>query len=264
MAKRQHSSGEFAVSLSMVDSSPDSPRPRVRRALSLVSKMSRCPATGLLTELLLEALEPFGVSTYALWATVDPERVDPLASMLSNWSDEWLNIYTTERKDLYHPIVQEAAKRPGNFFWRDISIPVSSQAGELFKHARQFGMLDGFTMSARAEWPVIAALSLSGRELEWDELEEGVVSMLSHTFISRGMYLRAESVIPAVKALSEQERRVLDSAAGGASDKTIARDNGFQRGTVMKHWACIRDKLGASDRAQSVAIGLWSGQITTV
>ena len=119
-------------------------------------------------------------------------------------------------------------------------------------------------MSARAEWPVITALSLSGRELEWDELEEGVVSMLSHTFISRGMYLRAESVIPAVKALSEQERRVLESASAGATDKIIARDLSVQRGTLMNHWARIRDKLGASDRAQSVAIALWSGQIDTV
>jgi hypothetical protein len=97
----------------------------------------------------MEALAPFGVSTYALWAAVNPERVDPLTSMLSNWSDEWLGIYMSGRKYLYDPIVQEAVKQPGNFFWRNISSPATAQAGELFLQARQFGMIDGFTMSAR-------------------------------------------------------------------------------------------------------------------
>ncbi len=245
----------------MVDGASQSTPPRVRHALGLVSRLSRCPSTGLLTELLLEALEPFGVSTYALWAAVNPERVDPLTSMLSNWSDEWLILYMSERKYLYDPVVQEAVKRPGNFFWRDISSPASPRAGELFKQARQFGMIDGFTMSARAEWPVVTALSLSGRELQWDELEEGVVSMLAHSFIARGMYLREETVIPAVKALSSQERRILQLAANGAPDKTIASDLSIQRGTILSHWERIRTKLGAADRAQSVAIALWSGQI---
>jgi DNA-binding CsgD family transcriptional regulator len=251
------------MSSSMIDTVLESPPSRVRRALGLVGKISRCPSTGPLTELLLEALEPFGVSTYALWAAVNPERVDPLASMLSNWSEEWLEIYMSERKYLYDPIVQEVVKRPGNFFWRDIAIPTSAQASELFKQARQFGMIDGFTMSARAQWPVVTALSLSGRELQWDELEEGVVSMLSHTFIARSMYLRAESVIPAVQALSEQERRILDLAAGGMPDKLIGHELAVQRGTLMNYWARIRGKLGAADRAQSVAIALWSGQIAT-
>jgi DNA-binding CsgD family transcriptional regulator len=249
------------MSVTTVDAALQSPPQRVRHALGLVSKLSRCPSTGLLTELLLEALEPFGVSTYALWAAVNPERVDPLTSMLSNWPDEWLRLYMSGRKYLYDPVVQEAVKRPGNFFWRDISTPASTQAGELFKQARQFGMIDGFTMSARAEWPVVTALSLSGPELQWDELEEGVVSMFAHSFIARGMYLREASVIPAVRALSEQERRILELAAEGAPDKKIARDLSIQRGTILSHWERIRKKLGAADRAQSVAIALWSGQI---
>jgi DNA-binding CsgD family transcriptional regulator len=249
------------MSLTTINSNSEHPPQRVREALSLVTKISRCPSTGPLTELLMEALAPFGVSTYALWAAVNPERVDPLTSMLSNWSDEWLGIYMSGRKYLYDPIVQEAVKQPGNFFWRNISSPATAQAGELFQQARQFGMIDGFTMSARAQWPVVTALSLSGRELQWDEMEEGVVSLLSHTFISRSMYLRDESVIPAVKALSDQERRILNSAAEGAPDKTIAGKLNIQRGTILSHWGRIREKLGANDRAQCVAIGLWSGQI---
>jgi DNA-binding CsgD family transcriptional regulator len=253
---------ECAMLTTLAKPSLDIPPPRVRRALRLVGKMTRCSSTGPLTEILLEALQPFGISTYAIWAAVNPERVDPLASMLSNWSDEWARVYMSERKYLYDPVVQEAVKRPGNFFWRDISIPDNSPGSDLFRQARQYGMIDGFTMSARAEWPVVTALSVSGLALEWDELEEGAVSMIAHTFMSRTMYLRAERVIPAVKALSDQERRVLHSAAEGASDKTIARGFGVQPGTIVTHWERIREKLGARDRAQSVAIALWSGQIT--
>lgn len=234
---------------------------RIRSAVNLVGQMARCQATSRLAELLLRALQPFGVDTYAMWAATNPERVDPLASMLSNWPEEWASIYRAERKYLYDPVVVEALKQPGNFFWRDIAVAPNSKAGELFKQARQYGMIDGFTMSSRAQWPVVTALSVSGRELPWDESDEGMASLVAHTFMSRSMYLRAAVVIPAVEDLDGQQRRILCLAAQGQGDKEIAQGLGIGNTTLTSRWERLRQKLGASDRAQAVAIGLWSGQL---
>src|SRR3978361_1981151 len=134
----------------------------IQAGMNAVSQMTRCKSTAGLTELLLESLEPFGISTYAMWAAVNPEREDPLASMLSNWPEEWKDIYMSERRYLIDPIVAEVVKKPGHFFWREIEVAPNSEASELFAEARQYGMFDGFTMSSRAQWPVVTALSLSG------------------------------------------------------------------------------------------------------
>ena len=235
---------------------------RVETALEVVGRMTSSRSTGDIVDLLLESLRPFGVSTYALWATVNPERIDPVRSMLSNWPSEWIDIYLTDRKYLCDPVVEEAARHPGSFFWRDIEITPSAAVQDLFQRARQYGIMDGFTSSSRAQWPVVTALSLSGRELAWDELEEGTVSLISNTFMARMMYIRSEAVIPAVKALSYQERSILRLAAGGLQDKEIARELRIGPSSQSTYWERLREKLGAHDRAQAVAIGLWSGQIT--
>lgn len=234
---------------------------RVNHALALVGRITQANNVGDAVEALQEAIEPFGVSTYTASILANPERVDPRAGMVSNMPDEWTEIYFAKRKFLYDPVVQEAAKRPGNFFWRDISESTSVLGNELFEDARQYGLVDGFTVSSRAPWPITAIVSFAGQELIWNDLEQGVVALVANTFMSRVLYLRDTALIPAVKTLSPQERRILHLAAGGQSDKYIARELGIHRSTLLTHWGRIRTKLAATDRTHAVAVALWSGQI---
>jgi LuxR family quorum sensing-dependent transcriptional regulator len=234
---------------------------RVTKALALVGRISRAQTVGAAVEALQEAVEPFGVSTYTASILANPERVDPRAGMISNMPDEWTEIYMSKRRFLYDPVVQEAVRRPGNFFWRDISDSTSTLGNALFDDARQYGLIDGFSISSRSPWPIATLVSLSGRELLWSDLDQGVVALVASSFMSRVLYLRDMALIPTVKALSPQERRILHLAAEGQSDKEIARELGIHRSTLLTHWGRLRNKLAATDRAHAVAIGLWSGQI---
>ena len=231
------------------------------QALALVGRLSRAKSVGDTVECLREAVEPFGVSSYTASILANPERVDPRAGMVSNMPKEWTEIYLAKRRFLYDPVVQEAARQPGNFFWRDISDSTSILGNELFDDARQYGMIDGFSVSSRQPWPIATIVSLAGRELLWNDLEQGVVALVASSFMSRVLYLRDMALIPSVKALSPQERRILQLAAGGQSDKEIARDLDIHRSTLLTHWSRLRSKLAATDRAHAVAVGLWSGQI---
>jgi DNA-binding CsgD family transcriptional regulator len=234
---------------------------RVTQALALVGRITRAQTVGEAVESLQEAVAPFGVSTYTASILANPERVDPRAGMVSNMPAEWTEIYMSKRRFLYDPVVLEAARRPGNFFWRDISESTSALGNELFHDARQYGLVDGFSVSSRSPWPIATIVSLAGRELIWSDLEQGVVALVASSFMSRVLYLRDMALIPSVKALSPQERRVLHLAAGGQSDKEISRELGIHRSTLLTHWGRLRSKLAATDRAHAVAVALWSGQI---
>lgn len=59
--------------------------------------------------------------------------------------------------------------------------------------------------------------------------------------------------------LSPVERRVLSLAAEGHANKQIANALGLSPLTVKNHVARIRQRLGAADKAQAVAIALRSG-----
>jgi len=105
------------------------------------------------------------------------------------------------------------------------------------------------------------AVFVAGQDVQWSELERGVVNLVCNTLMSRVLHLRDVQLAPEVRRLSLREAEVLNHAALGRSDKQIALAIGITHGTVHTYWKDIRRKLSAPDRASAVALGLWSGQI---
>jgi PAS domain S-box-containing protein len=62
-------------------------------------------------------------------------------------------------------------------------------------------------------------------------------------------------------ALTAREREVLQLAADGRSSREIAKDLVLSPGTVKTHLQNVYRKLGASDRASAVALGIRRGLI---
>ncbi len=88
-----------------------------------------------------------------------------------------------------------------------------------------------------------------------------MVVLLSNSLMSRMLYLRDIKISPVVESLSPREKDILRYATLGNSDKKIAQQLGITHETIRFYWKTIRRKLGAMDRANAVAIGLWSGQM---
>jgi DNA-binding NarL/FixJ family response regulator len=66
---------------------------------------------------------------------------------------------------------------------------------------------------------------------------------------------------PTSGGLSGREREVLGLAAGGLSNKQIARSLGITERTVKFHVTSIFNKLGAENRAQAVAMAIQQGLV---
>ena len=234
----------------------------VEDALSQIGVMSRAGSVNEAIGAFERAIEPFGAKTYSTWILANPERVDPRLGMISNWPEEWTQYYLAKRQYLIDPVVQRALTQPGGFQWADISRTTSQGSAELFRDARQFGLSEGFSMPMSVDGPLNAAVvNVSGAQLQWNEMDQGVMSFVASTFMSRLLHLRDVRLQPAIKQLSAQERRILHLAAVGGADKQIALELGISPETVRTHWKRIFAKLAAEDRTQAVAVGLWSGQI---
>ena len=61
---------------------------------------------------------------------------------------------------------------------------------------------------------------------------------------------------PPVKALTERQRIILEAMAQGKGNKEIAAQLGLQTDSVRQHVIAILSKLGATNRAEAVAIAL--------
>ncbi|MEU9436567.1 helix-turn-helix transcriptional regulator [Streptomyces sp. NPDC048252] len=64
-----------------------------------------------------------------------------------------------------------------------------------------------------------------------------------------------------MKELTARQRQVLLLVANGNTNASIARALGLGTATVCRHLAEIFARLGASDRAQAVAIALAVGEL---
>jgi DNA-binding CsgD family transcriptional regulator len=237
------------------------PHPRVMSALPWLSRLSRVSTIAQAEHLLVDALKPFGISYYAAWIAADPEHADRRTTIITNWPDDWTDSYIRESKYLYDPVVIHATSTVGGFFWHELPSASSTRVLELKRDAQRLGMIDGFTFSWRSSLPTATIMSLAGRFLNWKVLERQAVSAIADSFMLRVMFLRDQADSRSNCGLSAQERRILHLAAAGRSDKTISHELQIHRSTVLSYWARIRSKLGASDRAQAVAIGIRSGEI---
>jgi LuxR family quorum sensing-dependent transcriptional regulator len=235
---------------------------RVGRALTLVSALTSATTPSRVVDVFQEAIEPFGVTVYSSFVLGNLARLEGQPVIVSNWPDEWDAFYRREKAFTFDPVAAHGMKNDG-FFWSEVPPANSTRGRKLMADAREIGMVDGFTAVFRGHGASPTAMSLAGDKLEWSELERGVMVLLSSSLISKMLHLRDIELSPVVESLTPREKDVLRYASLGNSDKKIALALGLTHETIRFYWKNIRRKLGAVDRANAVAIGLWSGQMLT-
>ncbi len=147
------------------------------------------------------------------------------------------------------------------FFWRDLPPSKDPQGRKLMQDAREFGMIDGFTAVRSIHGASKTSINLAGENLDWSPVDQAVVTLLSNSLMSHMLYLKDVQITPAVDDLTKREIEILSHAAAGYHDKEIALELKLSHETIRFYWKTIRKKLGAKDRANAVAIALWSGKI---
>ena len=236
---------------------------RVEQALALVGRIEAAPSVSAAFDLFEQAMEPFGVSVYR--ASPLPSRLaEPVPeAVATNWSERWTRHYMGERLWLYDPTLKALRNNQPSFFWRDLPPADTPQGRQLMRDAAAEGMADGFAVVRQISADMKTAVYMAGSSLPWDPLETGVAAFIGNTLITRFLQLRDVADSPPVQRLSDREAQVLQLAARGLSDKEIAQALQIAFRTVRYHWASINRKLGAVDRCNAVAVGLWTGQIAT-
>lgn len=233
----------------------------VHQALTQITAITRAKTIMALETGLLEALGGLGVSTYAASFIDSTTHVGPAKNLISNWPEEWREIWLQRELFFDDPVTWKAARTPGGFFWRDATEYMSERGEAVFAQAREFGMMDGYAVAKVGGRSPFALVSVSGEQLNWTETEEGVVAFVLETFLARMLFLRDAGFDGTFKKLSLQEQRCLALASQGMSDKQAARALSISPYTVTAHMQSVQHKLQAPNRAAAVAAGIWTAQI---
>lgn len=218
------------------------------------------------------AVRSYGFTTYALGflpvCVTDEEPEPPRPFLMLDWPKAWLELYAREGFAADDIVVAEAARTREPFTWVDVQARHPGASERIFKAAAEFGWGNGFVVpihdptappGERLGVASLAAPDLAG----FDADQRSAVAALAFTAFGRARAFGAEAAKGASRRdrLSERERDALMLVAEGRSDIDIGAIMGVSRAGAHFHVEQAKKRLGASTRAQAVAIALARGML---
>lgn len=216
-------------------------------------------------DLLLHALEPFGVSRYC-YANTQP-RFAPFL-LETTYDRQWVDCYLERDYRQADLVPRKAAATIVPFRWREEldRLDGDDRSHEVFAEAAAFRIHDGLTIPIHQGTPGFAMMNLVADDpalLGASALAQRhavmMISMIYHDAVLRDPGIGGEQLPP---RLSPREREVLNWAALGKTSWEISQILKVAERTVVFHVENAKTKLGVASRSHAVAKALALGLIT--
>lgn len=214
-----------------------------------------------------KSTEALGFRHFACCTHVDPLHPPPLAIMLHNYPEAWVQQYSKDKLYEIDPVLQRAECNPIPFFWDTVFQAESITAAQrrMLLDATDFGIAHGFTVPIHLSW-------LPG------SLRASCTIVPDASTVSGLNYFMVEAMVTALYAalnrihsprratteieLTRRERQCLSLAAQGKDDWAIGRLLGLSPTTVHSYVKRLMQRLGVRTRVQAIVWALETGQIS--
>lgn len=188
--------------------------------------------------------------------------------LLLHWPQSWLELYAREGFVHDDIVVTEAGRATEPFTWADIRRAHPGASARVFAAAASYGWVDGLVIPlSQSDTPGAAphaTASLAGGSLDaLDDASRTAIVTATRIVFDRAAWLAAQPQAPLAPGakLSPREQQALRLCADGLSDGGIAGAMGIATTTAHFHVERAKRALGATTRAQAVAVALSRGLI---
>ena len=175
--------------------------------------------------------------------------------LLSGWSDEWYERYTSLGYVHLDPVARHCFSTPLPFDWSEAPYDHVDDlpARRVMDEARDFGMDQGFCVPVHMEGGMQGVVSLVGGTKDLDDksrLELHMLALYAHGQLRFLNTQRAE--LAGKRAITAREAEVLKWAASGKTASEIASITGLSERTVNQHCENAQKRLGTNNRLHTV------------
>jgi LuxR family quorum-sensing system transcriptional regulator CciR len=226
-----------------------------------------------LQELLQEVRAELGFDYFWLVHRVDvrvpDEGSDDLNTSkviaLSDYPEEWVDAYITNNMAAEDPVLQASQDAGVGFRWSDIAdlVALTPHQRELFEQGRAAGIVDGFTVPAKASGLSNGSCNFAigpGRDLPRANLLLAELVGIHSLYAARQLVERAHAQVDRPR-LTPRQRDCIDLVGRGKTDWEIAQILGISPATVKDHIDDARRKYGVSKRVQIVLRAAFDGHM---
>ena len=213
----------------------------------------------------LATIRRFGLAAAACGAWTGVGRHRQSRFFFVSWPQEWRETYERNRYFQHDPLVMEARRRLGAFWFSDIlpGLKLTVKQQELLEDAAQYGYKDVFAVPIHGPGSIQGLVSLAARKLlKFDDADNAVLEMMSRTVWERCRTSEGFGMSSAERVrLSPREIECLQWVAAGKSDGDVAVLVGIKPATVHFHIEQAKKRLGVKTRVEAVAVCVLQGII---
>lgn len=179
----------------------------------------------------------------------------------TNFPEAWVEKWVSNNYMLHDPILRYSLLSNAAFTW-DTAYKYASKKGQkIHNEGRDFQLIEGLAIPIKVPFKPTGVISLSHEDLKLSESEIAAVQLVCiHAYTHLLSMLDPAMIAPAF-TLTERESEVLHYAAAGKTNWEIGMILGISEQVAKEHMGNISRKLGSSNRAHSVTIGIRTGAI---
>jgi len=138
----------------------------------------------------------------------------------------------------------------------------ASRTGKkILDEGRDFNLIKGLAVPVKIPFKPTGVISLGYEDLKLSDSEIAAVQLVCIHAYTHILSLLDPAMIAPAFTLTERESEVLHFAAAGKTNWEIGTILGISEQVAKEHMANISRKLGSSNRAHSVTIGIRTGAI---
>lgn len=183
---------------------------------------------------------------------------------LSNYPQEWQDIYLGRQYVLIDPVVAKARRCMDPFTWSDEMAGSAAPIKRLFGEAAEFGLRSGLTIPVRGSFGRIAMLTLATDQPRADfiQIRDVIRAVTAVAFVHVHLtHLRSSHDASASVALTPREAHCLAWASRGKTRSETAALLGIKEPTVRFYTESAFEKLGAANITHAVRLAMEKGLI---
>lgn len=234
---------------------------RERLAESLLSFAQLAPkahSEHVLLDHLMDRVAGWGVTHVAAGVMSDANRTFKVGPRFGKINAAWASSYIAQQLYRDDPVMSFALRADRGEYWDEAFEPASLGAPQqrVLSFARDFGACDGYMTPVPLFNGDIVIVSYQGERLERHPDVEAVLRGLALYFGVEGQRLVTGRKLHAgrMSGLTTRQLEVLHLAATGMRHSDIAHELGVSVKAVEAHLSRARDKLGAKNTTEAVAI----------
>ncbi|CRY56508.1 quorum-sensing transcriptional regulator [Yersinia intermedia] len=203
--------------------------------------------------------------SYFILNKKNPSEMD----IVSNYPEEWVNIYKGNNYQSIDPVVITALNRVSPFSWDEsLVISYGLKFSQIFNFSKKYNVVNGFTFVLHDNCNNLVMLSIMMDEFTCHKLEHMIEVNMSElqmllisahekrTSLYREVIRTNNNISKSKDIFSQRENEILYWASNGKTYQEISLILGIKMGTVKFHIGNVVKKLGVLNAKHAIKLGV--------